>query len=154
VSDWASTTAEENARLNLRHLDELTLAVCYLRDGTYSKRRFLDEAEWIADEYSPSRVAERRRRVEDARRELRRDRPRLVSPKYARLNPRRLVVIRDTDAEGWPEWMIYRGAQDLSTHPTHAEAITAAQRIARERVYTAWTTPDSGTRADYGLMVG
>ena len=60
------------------------------------------------------------------------DRPRIASPEHAATYPLRLAVIRDLNAEGWPEWTVYLGTQDISTHPTHAEAITAADKLARQ----------------------
>lgn len=56
------------------------------------------------------------------------DRPRIASPEHAATYPLRLAVIRDAN---WPQWTVFLGAQDISSHPTHAEAITAADELAR-----------------------
>lgn len=82
------------------------------------------------------------------------DRPRLRSIEYVRLHPNRLVVIRDEDPDGYPEWVVFRGQTDLSAHHTHAEAITAAHKLAHDTAPRVWTTPDSGTQADYSLANG
>ena len=57
------------------------------------------------------------------------DRPRINSWEHAHRHPKRVVVW--APLHGGHEWLVMRGADVLSAHPTHAEAITAAQKLAR-----------------------
>lgn len=61
-----------------------------------------------------------------------RPRPRVNSAEHERRYPTRLVVIRGTTPHAAP-WHVWRGSLFISVHRTQAEAITAAQRYARER---------------------
>ncbi|WP_129590632.1 hypothetical protein [Sanguibacter massiliensis] len=57
------------------------------------------------------------------------DRPMLRDHWHARDYPDRLVVVRD-GAQHRP-WWVYLGAARLGEYATHAEAITAADKLAR-----------------------
>lgn len=56
------------------------------------------------------------------------DRPRIRTMQYARRNPRRITVWRDQVGS----WWVHRGRHFQSLHATHAEAITAADKLARQ----------------------
>lgn len=139
MADRPRIAAEENARRHLKHLDELTLAVCHLRDRTYTRRRFLEEAARIADWYNTDRFNERQRAA---------DRHRVTVWRF----PARVPADRCFKGP----WFVGTPAAETiySTHPTHAEAITAAHKLAHDTAPRVWTTPDSGTQADYSLATG
>lgn len=90
------------------------------------------------------------------------ERPRINSVEYALLNPTRPAVHRVHSPASrrnprYP-WEVWIGPRWHSSHPTHASAITSAtywaRVLARAPSGTVWTTPDSGTQADYGLATG
>ena len=53
------------------------------------------------------------------------DRPRIRSQEHAHRYPKRVVVI-GAPLHGGREWLVMRGTDILSAHPTHAEAFADA----------------------------
>ena len=77
------------------------------------------------------------------------DQPRLSSWEHAHRYPKRVVVVWGP-LHGGHEWLVMRGVDVLSAHPTHAEAF--ADAWARTHPKAAFVPIDSDTYRVVGAM--
>ena len=77
------------------------------------------------------------------------DRPRIRSREHAHRYPKRVVVVW-APLHGGHEWLVMRGVDVLSAHPTHAEAF--ADAWARTHPKVTFVPIDSDTYRVVGAM--